>query len=166
GSATLDPTLRNERTIDGTYNDLQFPSMGSCGRRFGRNVPLEHTFPDTANLLKPSPRLVSRELMTRPVFQPATTLNLLAAAWIQFMVHDWFLHKRSRSAFVEIPLVEGDDWADRNMRVPRTEVDPAPPQSTRPPAYASANGHWWDGSQIYGSDPVVAARLRTGEGGT
>src|SRR5262249_38817833 len=27
------------------------------------------------------------------------------------------------------------------------------------------NGHWWDGSQIYGSDPEVAKRLRTGEGG-
>ena len=77
-SANLDPALRNERTIDGTHNDLQFPSMGSCGRRFGRNVPLEHTFPDTANLMIPSPRVVSRELMTREQFQPATILNLLA----------------------------------------------------------------------------------------
>ena len=52
----LDPALREERTIDGTYNDLQYPDDGRCGRRFGRNVPLEHTFPDTANLLMPSPR--------------------------------------------------------------------------------------------------------------
>ena len=30
--------------------------------------------------------------MTRDEFIPATTLNVLAAAWIQFEVHDWFSH--------------------------------------------------------------------------
>ena len=163
--ANLDPALRNERTVDGTNNDLAFPEMGSCGRRFGRNVPLEHTFPDKANLMTPSPRQVSRDLMTRTRFQPATILNLLAAAWIQFMVHDWFVHKRSTTDFVEIPLVPGDDWSDATMKLPRTEPDPAPAGSKRPPAYANPNGHWWDGSQIYGSDPAVAAKLRSGEGG-
>jgi hypothetical protein len=164
-AGSLDPALREERTVDGSYNDLSSPAMGSCGRRFGRNVPLEHTFPDTANLMSPSPRAISRELMTRTEFQPATILNLLAAAWIQFMVHDWFVHKRSKSEFVEIPLAPGDNWSDPAMKVARTEPDPAPAGSTRPPAYANPNGHWWDGSQVYGSDPVVAARLRTGEGG-
>jgi hypothetical protein len=163
--ADLDPALRGERTVDGSYNDLAYPAMGSCGRRFGRNVPLEHTFPDTANLMAPNPRQVSRELMTRTEFRPATILNLLAAAWIQFMVHDWFVHKRSKTEFVEIPRVPGDDWSDPTMAVPRTQPEPAPAGSTRPPAYANPNGHWWDGSQIYGSDPVVAAKLRAGEGG-
>jgi hypothetical protein len=164
-ASDLDPALRNERTVDGSYNDLAYPDMGSCGRRFGRNVPLEHTFPDTANLMTPSPRLVSRELMTRGEFQPATILNLLAAAWIQFMVHDWFVHRRSTTEFVDIPLTQGDDWSDRAMKVPRSEPEPAPAGSTRPPAYANPNGHWWDGSQIYGSDETVARKLRAGEGG-
>jgi hypothetical protein len=163
--ANLDPALRHERTIDGSHNDLSYPDMGSCGRRFGRNVPLDQTFPDAANLMTPSPRLVSRELMTRNEFAPATILNLLAAAWIQFMVHDWFVHKRSKTEFAEIPLAQGDDWSDPVMKVPRTQPEPAPAGSTRPPAYANPNGHWWDGSQIYGSDPVVAAKLRSGEGG-
>jgi len=163
--ANLDPALRDERTVDGTYNDLAYPAMGSCGRRFGRNVPLEHTFPDTANLMTPSPRLISRELMTRTEFRPATILNLLAAAWIQFMVHDWFVHKRSKTEFAEIPLVPGDDWSDPPLKVPRTQPEPAPAGSKRPPAYANPNGHWWDGSQIYGSDSAVAAKLRAGEGG-
>jgi hypothetical protein len=163
--ADLDPALRTERTIDGTYNDLEYPAMGGCGRRFGRNVPLEHTFPDAANLMTPSPRVVSRELMTRDTFQPATILNLLAAAWIQFMVHDWFVHKRSQTEHVEIPLAPGDDWSDAVMKVPRTQPEPAPAGSTRPPAYANPNSHWWDGSEVYGSDPIVAAKLRTGEGG-
>ncbi len=164
--ADLDPALRAGRTVDGTYNDLHYPAMGSCGHRFGRNVPLQHTFPDTPNLMNPNPRLVSRELMTRDQFQPATILNLLAAAWIQFMVHDWFVHKRSTlEDGVDIPRVPGDDWSDPTMRITRSVPDPAPAGSTRPPAYANPNGHWWDGSQIYGSDPLVAARLRTGQGG-
>ena len=84
----------NVRTSDGTYNDLTCPRMGSAGMRFGRNVPLSEAFPDTANLMNPSPRRVSLELLTRTTFQPATILNVIAAAWIQFMVHDWFVHKK------------------------------------------------------------------------
>jgi hypothetical protein len=157
----LSPELREERTVDGTYNDLHYPAMGSCGRRFGRNFPLEHVFPDAANLLVPNPRVVSRELMTRHQFQPATILNLLAAAWIQFMVHDWFVHKRSSiDEGIEIPLPPGDDWSDPKMKVPRSVPDPAPAGSTRPAAYANPNSHWWDGSQIYGSDDETAAKLR------
>ena len=162
----LDPALRDERTIDGSYNDLNYPPMGCANRRFGRNMPLEHTFPDAPNLMIPSPRVVSRELMTRDEFQPATILNLLAAAWIQFMVHDWFVHKRSSLADgVDIPLAPGDDWSDGNMRISRSVPEPAPPGSTRPPAYANPNSHWWDGSQIYGSDQATASKLRTGEAG-
>src|SRR5262245_63943396 len=40
--AQLDPEVRNSRSTDGTNNDLLYPAMGSVGRRFGRNVPLEH----------------------------------------------------------------------------------------------------------------------------
>ena len=152
--------------IDGTNNDLQYPKMGAAGCRFGRNVPLEHTFPDTANLLVPNPRVVSRELMTRDQFQPATILNLLAAAWIQFMVHDWFVHKRSQDRLHRHP-----DRARRRLgradasACPRSVPDPAPAGSTRPPAYANLNSHWWDASQIYGCDRDMAAKLRTAVGG-
>ncbi len=78
------------RTAEGTYNDLEHPSMGSAGTRFGRNVPLKDAYPDEASILTPNPRAVSLELLTRDAFQPVTILNMLAAAWVQFMVHDWF----------------------------------------------------------------------------
>jgi hypothetical protein len=159
--STVDPAPHATRSTDGTFNDLSCPAMGAVGRRFGRNMPLQHVFPDSANLLIPSPRVVSRELMTRHEFQPATILNLLAAAWIQFMVHDWFVHKRSATDTIDLPLAPGDDWSDPAMRIPRTEPDAAPPNSKRPPAYANLNSHWWDASQIYGGDPVTAAKLRT-----
>jgi len=163
--SAADPSVREGRTTDGTWNDFSYPTMGSVGRRFGRNVPLEYVFPDAPNLLVPNPRLVSRELMTRNEFQPVTILNLLAASWIQFMVHDWFVHKRSATETIDLPLAPGDDWSDPQMRVPRTEPEPASPKSKRPPAYANLNSHWWDASQIYGEDPVTAAKLRTRIGG-
>ncbi len=34
------------RSVDGTYNDLADPQMGRSGVRFGRNIPIEHTFPE------------------------------------------------------------------------------------------------------------------------
>ncbi len=164
--ANIPWSIRGARAIDGRNNDLSCPEMGAVGRRFGRNVPLDRTFPDVGSLFTPSPRLVSRALMTRDAFRPATSLNLLAAAWIQCMVHDWFAHPRSTvDDGVDLPLASDDDWPDAHMRVPRTVPDPAPAGSTRPPAYANPNGHWWDASQIYGSDPAVAASLRTGIGG-
>jgi Animal haem peroxidase len=155
------------RTSDGTYNDVKCPRMGSAGMRFGRNVPLSETFPDTVNLLNPSPRQVSLQLLTRTTFQPATILNVIAAAWIQFMVHDWFVHKKGGWTHThEIPLEAGDNWHERPMRVPKTPADaPKVPGSTRPPAYINENTHWWDGSHVYGSSPSQQASLRAGREG-
>jgi hypothetical protein len=157
----------NVRTTDGTYNDLACPRMGSAGMRFGRNVPLSEAFPDTANLLTPSPRQVSLELLTRTLFQPAKILNVIAAAWIQFMVHDWFVHKKGSWTHThDIPLDDGDTWHERTMRVPKTPADPPKvPDSQRPPAYINENTHWWDGSHVYGSSPSQQASLRAGRDG-
>src|SRR5215204_2111657 len=157
----------NYRTSDGTYNDLGCPRMGSAGMRFGRNVPLSEAFPDTRNMLTPSPRQVSLELLTRTTFQPATILNVLAAAWIQFQVHDWFVHaKGSSDNTYNLPLADDDGWFERPMRVPKTPVDPPKvANSNRPPAYVNKNSHWWDGSNIYGSTKEEQEILRTGSGG-
>jgi hypothetical protein len=163
--AKADATVRASRTTDGTYNDLTYPAMGSVGRRFGRNFPLDQVKPDTANLMNPSPRVVSRTLMTREQFQPATILNLLAGAWIQFMVHDWFVHKRSATEKIDIPLAPGDDWSDGKMTIPRTEPDPGPSGSNHPPAYANLNSHWWDASMIYGCNADIASKVRAKVGG-
>ena len=82
-----------ERTADGTFNDPRNSLMGSAGTRFGRNVPLGRTYPDNDwALLEPNPRTVGRELLTRDEFKPAKTLNLLAAAWLQFMIRDRLSH--------------------------------------------------------------------------
>lgn len=154
------------RTIDGTYNDLEEPLMGALGSRFGRNVPLEHAYPDPDDrLLEPNPRQVSRELLTRDAFIPATTLNLLAGAWIQFEVHDWFSHGQNQTENPwKIELATDDPWPQHPMEVQRTRKDPSA-DPAGPPTFVTADTHWWDASQIYGSDPVFARAIRSGEAG-
>src|SRR5829696_5204290 len=156
------------RTTDGTFNDLQNPQMGSAGTRFGRNVPLERTFPDYERLLQPNPRTVSRELLTRKSFLPAETLNVLAAAWLQFMVRDWLSHgKGPKENPWEVPLTDDDPWPERPMRISRTPEEPTrtPEEAGMPPTHLNVHTHWWDGSQIYGSDEESQARVRSGQDG-
>ena len=94
-----EPADLKVRTVDGSWNDVDQPSMGSVGTRFGRNVPLDRTYPEPEPaLLDPSPREVSRELLTRETFIPVESVNVLAAAWLQFEVHDWFSHEQDRQA--------------------------------------------------------------------
>ncbi|MBV9578857.1 MAG: peroxidase [Chloroflexi bacterium] len=151
------------RTPDGTYNDLHLPSMGAANMRFGRNVPLDETAAEVSSLFDPNPRVVSHDLLTRDTFRPATILNLLAAAWLQFMVHDWLSHgKNVRPAF-EVD-VEDDAWSGpRPMPILRTR-----PDHTRPPhpdedpvTFLNIVTHWWDASQIYGSHEHRLRRLRS-----
>jgi Animal haem peroxidase len=164
---TADGAPRNARTADGSYNDPDSPAMGMVGARFGRNVPLDRTYPEAPpGLLEPSPRLVSRKLLTRDEFRPATIVNVLAAAWLQFEVHDWFSHgKNLTEQPFELELDADDPWAERPMRIERTRNDPFPDGDGGATTWTTTDSHWWDGSQIYGSEPAVSAALREGAGG-
>ncbi len=158
------PRYMTARTLDGTYNNLDDPLMGSLGSRFGRNVPLASTVAER-NPLEPNPRLVSRELLTRKEFIPATTINLLAGAWIQFEVHDWFSHgKAEQENPWVVPLADGDPWPQNPMTIERTRRDPSA-DADGPPTFVTDDTHWWDGSQIYGRDPAFAQAIRSGEHG-
>jgi hypothetical protein len=162
-SATDEGDYRMRRTLDGEFNDLGEPLMGSVGSRFGRNVPVAHTVPERDDeLLSPSPRLVSERLLARTEFQPATTLNLLAAAWIQFEVHDWFSHGEVDDTW-DIAVDSDDDWPQHPMRIKKTRPDPSP--SPGPPTYVTDDTHWWDASQLYGGTREFADRLRTRQHG-
>ena len=163
------PAHRTTRTLDGTYNDLENPRSGMAGARFGRNIPLD-AIPVTprSRMLTPSPREVSRALMTRKGIIEATSVNALVAPWLQFMIRDWFSHGTSPTDNPwEIELAADDGWVERPMKIPRTMDDPTrppnAPEST--PTCINTSTHWWDASQIYGTDPQYQAFVRTHENG-
>ncbi|GAA2449649.1 peroxidase family protein [Actinomadura vinacea] len=161
------PADRASRSADGAYNAQDSPRMGMAGTRFGRNVPHRATVPEPpALMLSPSPREISRRLLTRAELIPATSVNTLVSAWLQFMVRDWFSHGTGpREDPWHIPLAADDPWPARPMTVPRTRPDPTMPPGSRPPTWANTETHWWDASQIYGSDLRWQRQVRSGRDG-
>jgi Animal haem peroxidase len=158
-------TARDE---SGAYNDLDHPEMGMAGTRFGRNIPLDKAVLEPEpSILEPSPRVVSRELLTRDPFQPATTVNTLACTWLQFMIKDWFSHGTGdMSNPWTIELSPDDPWPDHPMRIPRTVPDRTrPADSPGPPTFINTETHWWDGSQIYGKSKAEQQFVRSGQDG-
>ncbi|MFI7503287.1 peroxidase family protein [Streptomyces sp. NPDC049687] len=161
--------LRTRRSYDGSWNDLSAPAMGAVGATFGRNMPPVYR-PDLFDT--PNPVTVSKMLLHRDGFIPATSLNILAAAWIQFQVHDWVDHKRHPvgEKSVEVPLPPGMTWhntpGDPPEKVMRFAENEAlyQPGGGQPPTFASAVSHWWDGSEIYGGTASVAKSLREPDG--
>jgi Animal haem peroxidase len=160
--------LPRYRTYDGSRQDPFDPEMGMVGSRFGRNAPPGTTFPEEMpSLMAPNPREVSTKLLNRDTFKPATSLNVLAACWIQFENHDWFGHgENSATEFFDVDIDESDDWPERPMKVRRTSPDRTNMNGgSEAPTYVNTVTHWWDGSQIYGSTEERNRQLRTGEDG-
>jgi hypothetical protein len=156
------------RTLDGTCNDPANPLMGAKGQRFGRNVSFASTQQRAGvSLMNPDPKVVSRVLLSRKnanrdAYRQAPFFNVLAAAWIQFMTHDWFSHS-SRG--------DNDNDESRALRfaggaVPSTKVDrsSSPAVSSRagrpPNVFKNTVSFWWDASQIYGADADLAQAVR------
>lgn len=155
------------RTADGSFNDLNHPEMGRANTRFGRNVPLDTTrLGDDQRLLWPNPRTVSRRLLTREQFIPAASLNLLAAAWLQFNVHDWISHGTNQKDDPwRIELATDDPFPHHPMTILRTRRDATAPRDTDLPTFTNVATHWWDVSQLYGSDEKTQLLVREGAAG-
>jgi hypothetical protein len=157
-AATASAAPSPVRTLDGTGNDPGDPAMGSAGSPFGRNAP--PLLEDDERLHSPNALEVSERLLTRHTFFPAESINLLAAAWLQFEVHDWFAHRTD------------PDSAYARVTAGMPEGVPAPPaplaRETRIdapyPPFVSDQTHWWDASQLYGAREDFAAAVRAGEG--
>ncbi|GAA2278321.1 hypothetical protein GCM10010145_59290 [Streptomyces ruber] len=168
--APVPERLRTERSYDGQYNDLSDPAMGAAGAVFGRNLtPVLR--PGLFDV--PNPVTVSRRLLHRETFLPATSLNVLAAAWIQFQVHDWVDHPRYKAGerSVEVPLPPGTGpWRNTPGGPPESVMRIAENRAVdRPgggcPVFRNTVSHWWDGSELYGSDKYTARSLREPGGG-
>ncbi|MGI8726233.1 MAG: peroxidase family protein [Solirubrobacterales bacterium] len=161
--------LPDHRTYDGSFTDPTDPKMGAAGTRFGRNAPIdENKSEGPEERLDPNPRAISQKLFYRDEFIPATSLNVLAAAWIQFENHDWFGHgDNNPDKHIEVPVPEGDEWPEGEvMRFRETHPDRSyTEEEGQPRTYVNTVTHWWDGSQIYGSTEERNRKLRTGVDG-
>jgi tetratricopeptide (TPR) repeat protein len=172
--------VKQFRTADGSWNNLDDPKEGAANTRFLRNVDLSATAPEEApGVSRPNAREISLKLLRRPdgadgqpIVQEVPFLNLLAASWIQFMIHDWVSHSDTQANdFIRVALPEKDPARDRYLQtelaIGKTQVDPTrggPTGTDKEPAATSFLNevtHWWDGSQIYGSDQATQDRLRS-----
>lgn len=180
-----DANLR--RFSDGLFNDPVSDTMGISSfapaecpstlftlshpdARFGRNMPLHALELDENRLMVPNPREISCKLLARDASKPnlgtsyATSINLLAAAWIQFQTHDWFSHGEPvEDAPYQVDTSDdpsNDRWPSNPMFVRRTRPDPTRHSSDkRPMTFANSEAHWWDASQIYGTQPTRTRAL-------
>jgi hypothetical protein len=166
--AVPDETSRVGRTFEGSANDLSVPTMGSVGSAFGRNISPDYR-PDLFD--EPNPVVVSEQLLYREQFLPARSLNLLAAAWIQFQVHDWVAHPRRPLGEddIVVPLPGDRTWTntpggppERVMRIAGNIPHPDAPPTTPAPVFGNQTSHWWDGSEVYGANEEKAKQLRDG----
>ena len=199
------------RASDGFFNDPESDTMGISSfapeghtssqfthshpdARFGRNMPFEALEKDPSRLLVPNPREISCKLLARDSKKPnqgteyATSINLLAAAWIQFQSHDWFSHGEpieDRPFRIDTSNdPEQDRWPSNPMLVRRTRPDPTRIEGDHlpgfsphvhevsakqksnlgcPVTYVNSEAHWWDASQVYGTQPSRTQSLIHGQ---
>ena len=164
---------RSMPTANGSWR-TDDPMEGAALARFAQQgaQPFEQFQSRLDDPRLPSPREVARTFIHR---RPGTSqtlapfLNKLYIAWIQFESHDWFSHGENVVAggTHKIPLAADDPIRRTHglefLEIKRTQPDPLPTDGRL--TYPNEVTHWWDGSQVYGSDQHTEDRLRTGPDG-
>ncbi|KAI9350910.1 heme peroxidase [Obelidium mucronatum] len=162
--------LTTIRTLNGTCNDLANPYAGSQYYRFGRTQALLDVAPEPDIQFGgyPNPRILSQALFTRKEQQTvyAPEQNLWSAAWIQFQIHDWFQHINTdnQDDTINVPIERGDPLWNSNgpniMKVQRTLNDSSS-NVPHPLAFVNNATHWWDLSQLYGTNEDLLQAMRS-----
>lgn len=172
------------RTADGSWNDLRKdddgrydPMVGAAFTRFFRNVGCDKGLEATRPRESPGTNPVSVRELSRALLAPrgpraeVPFLNVWAASWIQFMVHDWVSHGTPDSTHVDqVPLAADDPlrrYGIDALSVPASPADPTRCEADgdRPHTRLNEVTHWWDASQVYGSDDATQRSLRSGVDG-
>nr|XP_043632449.1 alpha-dioxygenase 1-like [Erigeron canadensis] len=147
------------RTANGEYNDPTNEDVGSQGTFLGRNMrPVDQQ----DKLLKPDPMVVATKLLARKQFiDTGKQFNIIAASWIQFMIHDWVDHLESTKQIeLKAPAEVANECPLKSFKFFETQkVDTG--------SYDIKKGHlnmrtpWWDGSVVYGSNSSNEKNVRT-----
>jgi hypothetical protein len=150
------------------------PMEGAAFARFAQQgaQPFERFQSRLDDPRLPSARDVARAFLHRRPGSEQTLapfLNKLYIAWIQFQSHDWFNHGENvvTGGTYKIPLAPDDPLRVTHglefLELKRTQPDPHPTAGRL--TFPNEVTHWWDASQLYGSNQQTEDRLRTGPDG-
>ena len=93
-------------------------------------------------------------------------LSGMMYAWGQFIDHDLDLEQQGTTTDISITVPANDQFLapGSTIQLTRVAIDPATGVAGHPATAINTVTGWLDGSQIYGSDAVTAASLRTTDG--
>lgn len=167
---------QQNRTIDGTNNNLSNPDWGATGAELstittvayedGVNTPAA---PDRTN-----PRIISNELFAQNgLFNDPLALSDFVWVFGQFLDHDISLVTNSPVETADIHVNFADVHFNPNnmhdqvyIRMNRSMPRPGTGTSaSNPRQFSNGITHWIDGSNVYGSTDELANYLRTFSGG-
>lgn len=161
-------------SIDGVGNNLAHPSWGSAGSDLLRRAAAQYADGLSAPTAgRPSAREISNLISDAPADGTLNDRQLSAMiyAWGQFLDHDLDLTRNANPAQpFNVTVPSGDPYFDPNgtgtqvIRLNRSASNPST-GTTTPRQQTNSVTAWLDGSQIYGSDPTTAGKLRTHVGG-
>uniref|UniRef100_M0ZIB3 Alpha-DOX2 n=1 Tax=Solanum tuberosum TaxID=4113 RepID=M0ZIB3_SOLTU len=148
------------RTADGKYNDPFNEGAGSEFSFFGRNMmPVDQH----DKLKNPDPMVVATKLLARRKFiDTGKQFNMIAASWIQFMIHDWIDHLEDTQQIEELRAPEevASQCPLKSFKFYKSKETPTGFYEIKT-GYLNRRTPWWDGSAIYGSDVEILKKVRT-----
>ncbi|WMV17513.1 hypothetical protein MTR67_010898 [Solanum verrucosum] len=148
------------RTADGKYNDPFNEGAGSEFSFFGRNMmPVDQH----DKLKNPDPMVVATKLLARRKFiDTGKQFNMIAASWIQFMIHDWIDHLEDTQQIEELRAPEevASQCPLKSFKFYKSNETPTGFYEIKT-GYLNRRTPWWDGSAIYGSDVEILKKVRT-----
>lgn len=159
------------RSIDGSGNNLNDPTLNQAGQDFTRIGPAN--FADGIDTMQPgpNPREISDIVVAGAPANDVLSVNNVPLsgfmyAWGQFIDHDLDLEKSDpNGANISIPVPPGDSLpAGTTIPLTRVATDPATGVPGHPAIAINSITGWLDGSMVYGSDPTTAASLRNPDG--
>ncbi|CAA3021965.1 alpha-dioxygenase 1 [Olea europaea subsp. europaea] len=150
------------RTADGKFNDPFNEDAGSQGSFFGRNIlPVDQQH----KITKPHPIIVATKLLARRKYiDTGKQFNVIAASWIQFMIHDWVDHMENTDQQVELiaPKEVASQCPLKSFKFYKTkEVYTDHVYSGIQSGYLNSRTPWWDGSAVYGNNAETLQKVRT-----
>ncbi|KAH9790521.1 alpha-dioxygenase 1 [Citrus sinensis] len=138
--------------------NIMIPSI-SEGNFCGRNVLLDD---QKDKLMKPDPMVVATKLLARRNYKDTgKQFNMIAASWIQFMIHDWVDHLEDTN---QVELIAPNEVADKcplsSFKFFKTKEVPTGFYEMKT-GTINTRTPWWDGSALYGSTMARLQKVRT-----